>query len=300
MARAAKTFRWRGTADTNWRTPGNWVDDAGTAQTVDFPGYDGALTTNVDGDEVLFDAAATNGVAGGEQATYGALASLVISDEYDKGVGSAESSLGLVMAEEASPVIIDAAHAGAIYLTSTDGTAGLGSVRVTASKGTTTLDGTLPKVAICKGKVVLAATASISALSVAYMEQPATDATVTIAAGATLPSLISVAGGQITNNATVSTVIQAGGTWTHSAASAVQMLILSGGTFNWDRGDLGSADVYAGTLDASRTLEPRAATLIRLYRQGRLRTSNAQTAGWTIETYGGSIEFTPGQRLVQG
>lgn len=297
MARAATEFIWAGTVDTDWTTPGNWVDAAGVAHTEHFPGYDGALSTNVVGDQVLFDRAATHSPSGGDISVYGMLGSLVVGSAYTGTIGTSDTPLTFELDAETSQVTIDAKNAGDLHLYGAGFAPGLGSVTVTESKGTCYLNGLMESLVLTKGIAVIRGEAVVNSFAVCC-SQPA-DVRLTIEAGATMPMVISVVGGTITNYATsYSTICMAGGVWTNAASYTLQLLLQSGGQYNWDAGNIVTARVFGGKLDASRTLTARTGTLIAVYENGTLDSRNAETANWTIQSVGGKILFSPGQKIV--
>lgn len=275
MARAAGTFRWTGAVDTVFSKGTNWVNSAGTAWDINqYPSYDGALTTNVDGDTIIFDAAVTNSPAGVDNSAKGDILSVKVTAAYNGTVGSAIAPLILDMQTTGS-VGIDGSAMGSVYLKG-GGTNGLQNIACYDCKSGSTigLDGAVAGLIALRGTILIAATAVITGvMTVDYVTRKAGDVAMTITAGATLPAAIGCFGGVVTNNVAVTALNVSEGTW-NQIAGDVASLETHGGIFNHTAGNITLAHIYDGFLDGSGSVTARTYTDVYLYKAGKLDVNN--------------------------
>ena len=313
--RAADTFRWRGNGagtKSALNDGRNWVDATGAAHIQDhYPFYDaeGAHAGNVDGDSVLFDAAITApalALAGYDASALGDGAALKVLSAYNTTIASSGAKLLFDM-QVAGQVIVDAENAGDMYLKGA-GANGIGLVQVINTKGGSTpsvlyLDGDIDRLRALKGKINLQATCVISTeLNIGYLTARNSDVNLTITAGATLPAIIDMSGGTITNNVAITTLRMSDGLWTN-AAGAITTAKLTGGHFYWNEGAIATAYVEGiAYLDGSGSVTPRTLALCYLGANGRLNINNgAQSINVTALRILGErpeIQWTPGQVIA--
>jgi len=276
MARAAGTFRWRGTTSGAWDTDSNWIDAAGVAWgNGHYPGWDGLLSVNVDGDTVLLDAAPITALAGFDNTAKGDLAALRVSDLYDKALASAGAYLQFDM-QAGMETIIEGTRAGNMYIKGT-GAQGIPLLRVLDMQSGYSLfaDGAIGSLDALKGAVTLLATAVIgTALRVAYLSDRQNDVSLTIPTGCTVPATVDAFGGAVNSSVAITTLRVYDGVWTQ-AAGAITTLNLGGGRMLWNAAEnITTAYLAGGTLDGSGGLAARTLANCYLYPQATLKIGN--------------------------
>jgi len=275
--RAATTFYWRGTTTTAFTTSTNWVITGGGAPDADdYPGWDNSEAggTNVDGDTVIFDAAVTNACAGVDNSAKGDLAALKVTELYNKDLASSGTYLTIDM-QAGAEVVIEGTRAGHIYIAG-GGTQKIPILRLLdmQSGKTCYLGGTIGILDLLKGQANIIATAIIqTTLNIGYLNSAASDVTLTITAGATIPAAVDVLGGVVTCNVAVTTLRLRDGTWTQAAGN-VTALHLYGGRFVWTAGNITLAYINGGNLDGSGSAIIRTITTAYLYPAGTLKIGN--------------------------
>lgn len=299
-------YRWAGTTDGDWKKAANWRTLAGAA-VVNYPG-----DTGTQHDDVYIDTALIGGAvspAGVSGLTEPLLNYVFIGGTFDGTVGSAPAPVEIDIDGTGRGCMIEAASAGNIYLKG----GGVGATdslhSLTIRAGTVYLDGYVQQVRILKGTVSIAATtifgtsaptASVSGLYISYITSVASDANVTIAAGAALPSYVHVNGGVTTCGAALTDLWISAGTWTQNGAVS-DAINLFGGTVNWSSGTVTNAVVMGGTLDGSDSNTPRTLTAATLLPGGTINL-NTQARNITLTSpgivdLGGTITWPTGEKV---
>lgn len=309
MARSSGIFIFDGNTSGSWADGRNFLQSDLTTRWAQnqYPGYDGATSTNVDGDTALISVNAVNALAGGDYSTKGKLAKLSITENYKKSdntalaVGSSGTPLILTMQSTGS-ISLDCVNSGNIYLKG--GGDGLYNVTVLNSKKTGTastiyLDGTITNYSHLKGTVEIAATAVIAGTFKTGHIIGQNDAILTITAGATLPSVIECESGVIENNVALTTLNQTGGLWKQEAGNVANGNVRNG-TLQWDGGDITGTLICSGSgvCDGSQSDVPRTLSAdVYLNSGGRLRLDNNSqsiTVTKPLHCDGGSFDVSPG------
>jgi hypothetical protein len=303
MARAAGIFRWTGAVDTVFSKGTNWINELDVAWDINqYPSYDNALTGNVDGDTVLFDAAVTNSPAGVDISAKGDLQSFKVTADYNGTIGSL-----------AVPLIFDMTATGECIITGTiagdmhlkgGGTNGLKTVTTMDSKSGSTinLDGSIGTIQAIKATInVLASATIVTALNIQYKTNKASDVIMTLNAGVTLPPTIRMLGGIVTNSNAVASLSPWAGTWKQLAGN-ITSLTNYGGRVEWYAGNITTSNIYAGTVDGSMSTDIRTMTNCYLYRDGSLNVNNGVDTITVINLYMYSenpkLTICPGQKVA--
>lgn len=304
----ARIFRWRGTGagtKTDWDDGRNWIDLYGNpyGQAV----YPGTGST----DAAWFDAALGAGSSPSTNLDRSAdtpLIGLVVGNEYDGSLGTSGNALKFDMAtSNYAECLLDATDATNIYLNG-EGTNGILRLQVINCAPTLNLSGKLGTVELLKGTDVeySASVSACTSLAIGFRSARTSDCVVDIASSSTLPSSVRCHGGTVTCGQAVTTLFLSGGEWTQTTGD-ITTLDMDGGTFYWGHdepttivaGNITTARIKRGTLDASLNLQSRTITLAAIYAAGRLILTNGLgTAEVTeYELHGGAIEWDLGTRL---
>ena len=308
-------FRWTGATSTAWNTDSNWQDGGGTPYGAGR--YPGSVASTYD--DVLFDTAVTNSVAGYDAPGAGdeVLASFRIAPAYDGSIGTWAGTVHLDIevshdSDDQMPdsvVNIDAENADFILLDG-GGTYGLRRVNVTASAGgLLNFKGKIGSAHFQKATGIvlsdIAPACVISdSLNVGYITNPTSDVTLVIEAGVTLPSTITVTGGTITNNVGITTLYLSGGSWAQNAGDITNLYQYGTASFTWNAGNIDYAEIHGGSLNARNDSSVgRDFEVIKVYQNGTLDlqndiANNTVTQGGYIQVFGGTLEFNYGQKLL--
>lgn len=257
-------FRWRGNGagtKTNLADGRNWVDGSGTAYSeTRYPGS----ATGVN-DDVLFDAALASGAsspAGYDASSKVKLRSIKVSSAYDGTIASA----GTWWSVEAGEVIIDAENSGDIYIEGVN-TDGLENLSVLSATGLY-LDGRTEIVNIQDGTVSYEDSSTI-ATSLTIGANSASTADVTLGASMTLPSTVYLNGGAVDSSTGITTLQVTSGTWTQTLGNITTLRMNgSAATLYWNDGNITTAYLTAGSLDATNSIQPRRIQDVYLYTNG--------------------------------
>ena len=295
---ANRYFHWRGNGagtKTDWQDGRNWVDGSGIPYSqTDYPGSSAS-----DSDYVYFDAALEAGAASAETnldlSAKNPIASLTMTSDYNGHVGTSTSILTVKIPN--GEVIIDGSGCDAANYINGEGTTGINKIKTFG--GSITIGGKIGSVELLKGVVEIANSATITtSLIIAYLTSPTTDVLLTIGS-ATLPSNVAAMGGTTTCNAALDSLDIRGGIWVQSGA--ITTVDVAGGTLDWRSGDIGTANVYSGTLTAANGSTARAIGTVTLYPAGTLNLNNRQSnisINNYIQTYGGSLVLGSGQKVT--
>jgi len=295
---ANRYFHWRGNGagtKTDWQDGRNWVNSSGVPYSqTDYPGSSAS-----DSDYVYFDAALETGAASAETnldlSTKNPIASLTMTSDYNGHVGTSTSTL--IVKIPTGDVIIDGSGCDDTNHISGEDTTGINKIK--SFGGSLMIGGKIGSVELLKGVVEIASSTTITAsLVIAYLTSLTTDVSLTIGA-ATLPSNVVAMGGTTTCNATLDSLDLRGGNWVQSGA--ITTVDVAGGTLDWRSGDIGTANVYSGTLTAANGAAARGIGTVILYPAGTLNLNNRQSnisITNYIQTYGGSLVLGSGQKVT--
>lgn len=306
VAMAAEIYIWNGATDTDWTAAGgsNWETESGAAQGANqYPGL-------AAGDEAWFigtvpsGATITAGPVGVDLSAAADLGSIRVADDYAFGIGTNAGTPVIVDMETNNETIciIDAASiTDGIYFAG-GGTNGLYRVVVANGKSAQDvwLSGKLGATHLLKGEQILydGAVSACTSLLIGSVNNPSSDAKVTIEASATVPSIIRCAGGQVTNNVAVTTLQISGGEWTQAAGN-IATITSTGGRVVWNAGNITTINLNGGEIDASREHTYRTVTTV----VGLSGTLNVNDGIGTVtvtdwQDLGATINTFPGQRLT--
>ena len=286
-------FRWRGNGagtKTAWNDGRNWVNESGSAYAQGvYPGV------NNDGvDDVMLDAAvaaAANALAGYD-ASAKDIRSFRVSGEYNQDVGSAGTYLQI----DADEIVIDSDSTATVYLYANTG----GSTIVTAD-GAVYPKGTIDTLVCLKGSIELDAATTIStALTVGYVSSQTADVILTIPDLTSLPATIEAHGGTVDCSEPITSLNINGAEWTQTTGDITTTTLISG-LLNWIDGDIGTARLYGGTLDASGGTNARTLGVAYVYPTSAMILDNGQDniqVTSYIRNYGGTVTFPAGYDLA--
>lgn len=286
-------YRWRGTTNTAWETSGNWVNESGTVYSSGYPG-----SGNDYEDDVLLDAAVTNGLAAYDATSKGVLRSLRVSDAYNVVVGTVSGAAAIkIKCQEA---IIDATLATAVYVTGvTSGGWTDGITKLTVLDGTAVhLDGVIQTLVALKGTIDLGAACTIgTALTIGYTSSKTADVALTIPSTVdALPSIVNASGGTTICSVAITTLNLTDGVWTQSAGDLTTVNMQSG-TLNWNAGNIATLNLYGGSVATSGGTSSRRIGTANVYPTAQFSLNNGQDNIQVtnyVAHYGGSVSYSPG------
>ncbi len=289
---AAGTFYWRGTQSKAWNDGRNWVDGTGAYYAVGrYPGSSAG-----DADTVYYDAALSTGAFSTDGFDASALANLnllAIGPEYNGTIGTATTPLKI---PQASTVRVVGRASPGLYLHATGGLAALWMFDAVLLH----LRGNWGLLHLFRGNCLVATGSTIGVLESCYTSSQVSDVKLTIETGCTLPtgaggSICQVIGGTISCASALPLLYMSGGQWTQSAATTTINLV-GPATFAWESGNLAWANIWAGTLDGSRSSHTRAATAVVVFPPGTVNTNNGlgNCTIAALANYGGTVIKTPG------
>lgn len=287
-------FRWRGNGAgtaSAYNDGRNWVDSAGSAYIQ--ARYPGSVTGV--GDDVVLDQALgedASGIAGYDGSSNVTLRSFIVGAAYDGTIGSADTWLKI----NADSVSINAESAQNIYI---EGASGLGLEKLSVQSATGLyVKGIVTGADITSGTVDFAASSSCAGsltIGVGAGGGPA----VTLNSGMSLPAVIYQHGGSVTNYNDVVTLNLTNGTWTQ-AQGDITALRTNGGTCYWNAGNITTANLISGGLDASGSVKSRRVNAVYLYPNATF-SMNDKVGSVKITDriyhYGGTLRVAPNTEL---
>jgi len=288
---AAMTLRWTGATSGVVNLNTNWIDLATGAAPAGgrYPG------STADYDSVVLDVAPTTALAIYDWSALTALQSFRITPAYNTTVGL--QTLKMRAVADGGQVLVDAAGAGKVEL---KGQATAYGEWIILSGRQVELDAKMQTLAMYGGGVLMKAGITVATtLLIGYKQSP-TDVTLTIEAGATLPSSILALGGNVTCNVATTNLTISNGTW--KQYGAITALITQGGILEWHTGAITAATIYGGKLDGSKDQTVRELTAATVYPAGSVDLDCGIDAigigAGGIAMMGGAIKLPPGMTIT--
>lgn len=291
-------FRWTGAQDTTWNDGRNYLNEAGVAYVQGI--YPGNTASRLD--DVYFDAAPTNALAG--FAVVNPLKSLSVSDAY-AGTGVTLASSGTPVQCQVSDLNIDAGCNIYIDGTTTPGAANILCID-SVSGATISLYGYLGSLTILDATVVVDTGSINTALTMGTSSS--SSGSLTIASTVTaMPASVQMNGGTVTCAEAITTLTVMEGAWTQSNVGStgygtITTLNLHGGTYNWNGGNITTANAFGGKLQTSAAGLERRITTLNLYASGTVDLSgdlrNTHITGYVYHL-GGALSLASGYKIEE-
>lgn len=249
-------YIWRGTSDTNWANPLNWVNLSGVQYTTSYPGQNSGQFDDVYLDDSLGTAAVSP--SGYDMTSDYVLNSLRISKDYNGNFGTSDTYFKL----KATDVLLDAEKAGNIYI---DCIASVASLIVT-NGSFINIKGTITSAEFYGGSVTLNSGIVINnTFQTGYKTSLTGDLTLTIPSTATIPSTVNANGGTITCNKEVSTLNINGAEWTQAATSNSTIINVNQGTLIWNTGNISTINAKSGAVISTASQSERKVSALNVY-----------------------------------
>ena len=292
-------FYWRGNGagtKTDMQDGRNWVNQAGTAYASGvYPGATAGVY-----DDVVFDSALASGASSPTtNCDFSAKVdwnSMRVASAYDGDIGA---SGGWLKAEIGAGVWADCTSAGACYFygSGTDGYEDM----VIVGGSNVNLDGEFTDLQVLKGTVTCQASVVFTdSLTIGYLTSAATDVSMTIAAGATMPATVNHRGGAVTNSNAITTLNTSAGTWTQSAGN-ITTWTNNGATCYWNGGNVTTLYVNSGSLSAANGGSSRVLGTATIQKSATLNLDNGLNniiVSNYVQNYGGTYTACSGARLT--